>query len=139
MVKHIRVLTLCGTRFFLSLTFLFMEEIDETAIDETAATPPPRNKFRLPAYLRNKYFIATAAFVVWVAFLDRNNLIATIQLQREVNKRESQKEFYIKEIEQTKTEAAELLGSPDKLEKFAREKYHMKRDDEDLFIFSEKK
>jgi cell division protein FtsB len=53
-----------------------------------------------------------------------------------VNKLEEQKEFFIQEIKQTKEEQQELLSSPEKLEKFAREKYYMKKDNEDLFIIA---
>jgi hypothetical protein len=49
---------------------------------------------KIPVYLRNKFIIAGAAFVVWLAFLDRNNLLSQFQLQSEVNKLESQKEFF---------------------------------------------
>lgn len=92
---------------------------------------------KIPAYLRNKFIIAGAAFVVWLAFLDRNNLLSQFQLQSEVNKLESQKEFFRAEIDKTREEQRELLSSPEKLEKFAREQYLMKKDNEDLFIIKD--
>ena len=92
---------------------------------------------KIPAYLRNKFLIAGAAFVVWLGFLDRNNLLSQYQLQSEVNKLESQKEFFRTEIDQTREEQRELLSSPEKLEKFAREQYLMKKDNEDLFIIKD--
>ncbi len=92
---------------------------------------------KIPAYLRNKFLIAGAAFVVWLAFLDRNNLLSQYQLQSEVNKLESQKEFFRTEIDKTREEQRELLSSPEKLEKFAREQYLMKKDNEDLFIIKD--
>ncbi|CAL1520663.1 septum formation initiator family protein [Chitinophaga sp. MM2321] len=91
---------------------------------------------RIPRYLKNKFFITAVAFVVWLAFLDKTNLMYQYQFQSEVNKLEGQKEFFIKEIKQTKEEQQELLSSPEKLEKFAREKYYMKKDNEDLFIMA---
>ncbi len=87
--------------------------------------------------MRNKFFIAAAAFTIWLAFLDRNNLLSQFQLQSEVNKLENQKEFFRTEIDKTKEEQRELLSSPEKLEKFAREQYLMKKDNEDLFIIKE--
>lgn len=84
--------------------------------------------------MRNKYFVAALAFFIWLAFLDKNNLLSQWQLQSEVNKLESQKTFFTTEIIQTREEQQELLSSPEKLEKFAREKYYMKKDNEDLFI-----
>ncbi|QJB34016.1 septum formation initiator family protein [Chitinophaga oryzae] len=91
---------------------------------------------KLPRYVKNKFFITTLAFVIWIAFLDKTNLMYQYQFQSEVNKLEDQKEFFIKEIKQTREEQQELLSSPEKLEKFAREKYYMKKDNEDLFIIS---
>ncbi|MGN7821791.1 FtsB family cell division protein [Chitinophaga sp. 22536] len=91
---------------------------------------------KLPRYIKNKFFITGLAFVIWIAFLDKTNLMYQYQFQSEVNKLENQKEFFIKEIKQTKEEQQELLSSPEKLEKFAREKYFMKKDNEDLFIIS---
>jgi cell division protein FtsB len=90
----------------------------------------------LPGLLRNKFFVAILAFLVWITFLDRNNLLSQYQLQSEVNKLETQKNFYQTEISQTREEQQELLSSPEKLEKFAREKYLMKKDNEDLFIIT---
>ncbi|NML35745.1 septum formation initiator family protein [Chitinophaga sp. G-6-1-13] len=91
---------------------------------------------KLPRYVKNKFFITSLAFVIWIAFLDKTNLMYQYQFQSEVNKLEDQKEFFIKEIKQTREEQQELLSSPEKLEKFAREKYYMKKDNEDLFIIS---
>lgn len=91
---------------------------------------------KVPNFLKNKFFIAFAAFVIWIAFLDKTNLMSQYQFQSEVNKLENQKAFFIQEIKQTKEEQQELLSSPEKLEKFAREKYYMKKDNEDLFIIA---
>lgn len=87
--------------------------------------------------MRNKYFVSAAAFVIWLAFIDSKNFISQYELTSEVNKLEEQKAFFSEEIIKTRKEQEELLSSPDKLEKFAREKYLMKKDDEDLFIFTE--
>lgn len=88
--------------------------------------------------MRNKYFVSAAAFLVWLAFIDSKNFISQYELQSEVNKLEAQKSFFQDEISKTRKEQQELLSSPEKLEKFAREKYLMKKDDEDLFIITEK-
>ncbi|TWW00558.1 septum formation initiator family protein [Chitinophaga pinensis] len=99
---------------------------------------PGIKSIKLPAYMRNKYFVSAAAFFVWLAFIDSKNFLSQYELQTEVNKLEGQKAFFIEEIRKTRKEQQELLSSPEKLEKFAREKYLMKRDNEDLFIITEK-
>ncbi|SHM25828.1 Septum formation initiator [Chitinophaga jiangningensis] len=91
---------------------------------------------KVPGLLKNFFFVAGGLFLLWIAFLDKTNLMYQYQFQSEVNKLESQKEFFISEIKKTKEEQQELLSSPEKLEKFAREKYFMKKDNEDLFILT---
>jgi len=93
-----------------------------------------KSKFRIPAWARNKYIISCILFGVWLLFLDRNNILYQFQLYREVNQLENQKDFYLKEIEQDRQNHQDLFSSPVKLEKFAREQYMMKKDDEDVFI-----
>ena len=97
---------------------------------------PKFQAIKLPNFVKNKFFIAFAAFAIWRCFLDKTNLMYQYQFQSEVNKLEGQKEFFIQEIKQTREEQQELLSSPEKLEKFAREKYYMKKDNEDLFIIA---
>jgi len=99
---------------------------------------PGLKSIKVPAYMRNKYFVSAAAFLIWLAFIDSKNFISQYELQSEVNKLEAQKAFFQDEISKTRKEQQELLSSPEKLEKFAREKYLMKKDDEDLFIITEK-
>ncbi len=93
-----------------------------------------KKRFRLPAWVRNKYIISCILFGVWLLFLDRNNILYQFQLYREVNQLENQKDFYLKEIGQDRQNHQDLFSSPDKLEKFAREQYLMKKDDEDVYI-----
>ena len=79
-------------------------------------------KFKIPAILRNKYVVSGAAFMIWLLFLDRNNIFTQYQLYSEVREQEAQKDFYKREIERTRQDQYELLSSPEKLEKFARGK-----------------
>ncbi len=89
---------------------------------------------RLVSLLQNKYFLVTSCFVVWMLFFDRNDLMSQYEYRSQVNKLEEEKAFYIKETEQTKKDLEELTTNPEQLEKFAREKYLMKKDDEDVYV-----
>jgi len=89
---------------------------------------------RLFSLLQNKYFLVTAVFVGWMLFFDRNDLISQYDYRSEVNKLEEEKEFYIKEIAQVKKDLQELTTNKERLEKFAREKYLMKKENEDVFV-----
>ena len=67
-------------------------------------------------------------------FFDRHDIISQIKLRSELNKLRDDKQYYYEEVSRTKSDMDELLSNPAKLEKFAREKYLMKRDDEDVFV-----
>ena len=92
---------------------------------------------RLPWYLKNRYAITVYVFVIWMAFFDEYNVIDQIELRAELYQLESDKEYYQREIVTIKEDLDELLSNNDKLEKFAREKYFMKRPEEEIFIFVE--
>lgn len=84
--------------------------------------------------IRNKYFIATAVFAVWIVFIDDSNLIHQSQLQQELNKVKKEKAFYMKEIKSDSTNYARLKTDKNMMEAYGREKYLMKRDNEDIFL-----
>ncbi len=93
-----------------------------------------KRKFHIPSTLKNKYILSLIVFGIWLLFFDQNDLISQMQLRYEIYQLEQQKEFYIEQIEITKNDLDELLTSKEQLEKFAREKYLMKRPEEDLFV-----
>ena len=89
---------------------------------------------RLLELIRNKYFLAVAAFVVWLLFFDKNDVIAQYEYRSEVNKLQEEKDFYVREIAKVKKDLNELNTNLNTAEKFAREKYFMKKDNEDVFV-----
>jgi len=89
---------------------------------------------RLIDLFRNKYFLSVAAFVVWMLFFDKNDIIAQYEFKSQVNKLQEEKDFYVKEIETVKKDLNELNTNLNTAEKFAREKYFMKKDNEDVFV-----
>lgn len=78
-------------------------------------------------------------FLVWISFFDQNNLITQFSYRSKLNQLNKDKSFYTNEIIQTKKELKELTTHQKALEKFAREKYLMKKDDEEIFVFEAKK
>lgn len=78
--------------------------------------------------------VAFLVFVVWMAFLDRNSLGLHMELNRDIESLEQGKEFYQSELEKNKRELEELESDPEKLEKFARERYWMHKDGEEVFL-----
>ena len=92
---------------------------------------------QLPAWLRNKFFIAFSAFAVWMLFFDERDLFTMKRHRQELRELEESKKYYTDQINNEKTEL-ENLKTAATLEKYAREKYYMKRDNEDLFLIPEK-
>jgi hypothetical protein len=89
---------------------------------------------KIPKYLKNKYFIAIILFIVWIVFFDNYNLIKQNKIKNNIEELEENKVFYTTEIEKDSTEFHDLLLDKEKREKFAREKFLMKKENEDLYI-----
>jgi cell division protein DivIC len=89
----------------------------------------------IPSWLKNKYLITAIGFTVWILFIDDRDFITThFRHVAELHKLEQQKKFYEGEILTVRKELDQLKSSPATLERYAREKYLMKRDNEDLFV-----
>jgi len=89
---------------------------------------------RIPKFAKNFYFIAGALFLFWMIFLDSNDLISQFRLSRKISSLENEKEYYMKQFDEVQQEHDQLLSNTEALEKFAREKYLMKKDSEDLYV-----
>jgi cell division protein FtsB len=77
--------------------------------------------------------------VVWMVFFDTNDLFSQYQYHQEVSKLKQERDFYQKETAKVAKDLDELNSDPKKLEKFAREKYLMKKDNEDVFVIVQEK
>ena len=84
--------------------------------------------------LKNKYLISLAAFAVIILFLDHNNFFEQMQRKQELQDLQAKKKYYTEEIEKTKKDLGDLSNNPATIEKYAREHFQMKRDNEDVFI-----
>ncbi|MER3463952.1 MAG: septum formation initiator [Chitinophagaceae bacterium] len=91
----------------------------------------------IPAWLRNKYFLSFAGFVAWMLFFDERDVFTVMKHRQELNQLLRSKKYYTEQINQEKTELEKLRFDPATLEKYAREKYYMKRDGEELFLVPE--
>ena len=88
-------------------------------------------------YTKNFYFIFTVLFITWMVFIDTNDIVSHFKLRAKLNELEKQKEFYLERKEKVKAEREELMSNYELLEKFARERYLMKRKTEDLYVIVE--
>jgi len=82
----------------------------------------------------NKFLIATLAFLTWISIFDRNNLFNQWDLIQKMKDLNKEKEYYIQEIKKDRQTSIELQTNLRNLEKFAREKYLMKKETEDIFL-----
>lgn len=94
---------------------------------------------RIVGLFSHKYFLASTCFVVWMLFFDRNDLLSQYEYRSQLNKFKEEKAFYITQIEKVKKDLDELTTNRERLEKFAREKYLMKKDDEDVYVIIREK
>lgn len=85
-------------------------------------------------YLRNKYVYTFLIFLVWMLFFDPHNFIDQVRLNRTLNELEMEKQYYISQIEKDQQASFELITDTLTLEKFGREQYLMKRDNEDIYL-----
>jgi len=82
----------------------------------------------------NKYFVITVAFIVWMVFFDSNNVFIRAKLRDKLDDLQQEKHFYLDEIQKDSALTHKLLTDSTELERFAREKYLMKKDNEDLYL-----
>jgi len=93
---------------------------------------------KLPAIFRNFYFITGFCFLIWMVFIDSNDLISRFQMSSKLSTLQSEKEYYEEKIVEVEKDRKELMTNRELLEKFAREKYLMKKESEDVFIIQVK-
>lgn len=93
---------------------------------------------KLIQILRNKYFLTSVAFLLFILLFSQNNLIERFYNLNELNKLKKQKEYYLKIIKENTEKINLLKNDPKHIEKFAREEYLMKKTDEDVFVFRDK-
>jgi cell division protein DivIC len=93
----------------------------------------------VPVWLKNKYVIASITFLALILFFDPNDLFTQYNRTKELKELQQSKKYYSDQIDKEQKELDQLKNDPTTLEKYARENYYMKRDNEDLFIIPEEK
>ncbi|MBA3986235.1 MAG: septum formation initiator family protein [Flavobacteriales bacterium] len=94
-------------------------------------TDPKKSKWR--KYLGNKYFLILIVFAIWMLFFDSNSFLVHKELNDEINELENNREYFQQEISGDK-EFLEKLNDSSEMEKFARETYYLKKENEEIFI-----
>ena len=92
---------------------------------------------KLPPYLKNKYSAALIVFFIWLMFFDHNRIINQVKLLNTLGDLRTEKEYYREQIQQDSIALHVLESDKKELERFAREHYLMKRDNEDVYLVIE--
>lgn len=89
---------------------------------------------KVPRFVRNFYFLVAAFFIFWMLFIDSNDFYSQYKKRKKLHDLQAQKAYYQQMIKEVKMEREELMSNDKLLEKFAREKYLMKKGSEDLYV-----
>src|SRR5690606_6633142 len=94
---------------------------------------------KIPPYIRNRYVLTVFVFSVWMLFFDRNDIVSAIKLRIQLSELRDQQEYYKKELQSTVQLQKAIFEDSENLEKFAREKFYMKKPNEVLYVIVEEK
>ncbi len=84
-------------------------------------------------FVSNKYFLILLLFLIWMFFFDTNSFLIHQELNDDIKKLENNKEVYQEEIKNDKV-FIERMKDSNEIEKFAREKYYLKKENEDIYL-----
>lgn len=92
---------------------------------------------RFVAMMPNKYLVVLVAYISYMFFFDSNDFRSQIKLWSEVNSLKKEKKLLQKNLKEVSEERQQLFSDKKSLERFARERYLMKREDETVFVIVE--
>ncbi len=96
-------------------------------------------KNRILQVVTNRYFIAPMCLLVWISFFDSNDIFSQLASKRQLQKLKDEKSYYINKIQEVRVNYSELSSNPKTMEKYARERYFMKKQNEEIFLIVEEK
>lgn len=88
-------------------------------------------------YVINPYFIVSVCFIVWMAFFDQNSLITHRELDKQIRELEADETYFEKHLKNENEKLKLLQDNPAEIERIAREKFFLKKDNEDIFIIQQ--
>lgn len=119
-----------------------MKKKSEEIIDEELTPEVPKRKIKDTFVFRfvwNRYFILTVAFAVWMIFFDQNSFFVHRELDKQIKLLEVDEQYYQEHLDTESEKLNQLNSNPAEIERIAREKHFLKKDDEDIFIIQEEK
>ncbi len=83
---------------------------------------------------KNKFLFITVIFVVWVFFFAQYDVMSLRKQKAELKEMKEKIDYLEKEVARLQIEKNALKTDASTVEKYAREKYFMKSDNEDVFM-----
>src|SRR5512138_359904 len=121
---------ICGSSLILRCMIAKIKKAKDTVLDYWESS----KNTRIGKALRNKFILTALIFFLWLLLFDQNNLSERRKSAAEYAQLLKEKEYYLQKISEDRKRITELKTNTDNLEKFAREQYLMKKDNEDIFI-----
>lgn len=87
----------------------------------------------------NKYVLIIGLFVIWMTFFDDASLYQHIRIDREIDELKEDRNFYKTKLQEVQAELKKVQEDPQSIEKIARERFYMKKDNEDIFVIVKEK
>lgn len=119
-----------------------MKEKSEKIFDEELTPEVPKRKIKdtfVFKFIWNRYFILTVAFSVWMIFFDQNSFFVQRELDKQIRLLEVDEQYYQEHLDRETEKLNQLNSNPAEIERIAREKHFLKKDDEDIFIIQQEK
>ena len=110
--------------------------MENDSIDTASSQPLPKRSWKKLSFLGNKYFISSILYLIWMLFFNEKDVITEFKRKGKLNELQKSEEHLNDVIKETKQELGNLKNNAQTIEKYAREKYLMKKENEDLFIIS---
>ena len=83
---------------------------------------------------KNKYFLVTSFFLIWISFFDQNDWLSRRSIDQQIEKLERDKVFFTEQVEILEKEEIKLKSYEAELERYAREKFYMKKEGINVFV-----
>lgn len=88
-------------------------------------------------YIFNRYTIISVCFIIWMIFFDQNSYFTHLELDKQINNLERDENYFKTRLEEEEKKLKVLTENPAEIERIAREKFYLKKDNEDIFIIQE--
>jgi len=89
---------------------------------------------KIPPFFRNRYVAVLVLFILYISFFDAHDLISQMEIKMELREISEEIDYLNEHTESAKSQIEELTSDKEELEKFAREQYLMKRENEEIFV-----